>query len=164
MTPTETPDEQLEREIRGRDHASAATWFTGPESFTAMSARDRRTLLRLLDDARAERDAAFKMSKCECGPDEACANLVKHVANFAAEREAHEQTKVERDEARAANEGYPGIAHDFETCKADLAAVTKALRWVLDNTNRVALDTMLSIVDFVPPDIAATLVRVRESK
>lgn len=26
---------------------------------------------------RAERDAAFKMTKCECGPDEACANLVK---------------------------------------------------------------------------------------
>lgn len=29
--------------------------------------------LRLL----AERDAAFKMSRCECGPDECCANLVR---------------------------------------------------------------------------------------
>lgn len=26
---------------------------------------------------RAERDAAFKMSRCECGPDECCANLVR---------------------------------------------------------------------------------------
>ena len=27
---------------------------------------------------RAERDEAFRMSRCECGEDECCANLVKH--------------------------------------------------------------------------------------
>ena len=27
---------------------------------------------------RAERDAAFRMSRCECASDECCANLVKH--------------------------------------------------------------------------------------
>ena len=31
--------------IRARDAGSGALWFTGPESFTALAARDRRTLL-----------------------------------------------------------------------------------------------------------------------
>lgn len=35
---------------------------------------------------RAERDAAFKMSKCECGPDECCANLAKLHNDLAAAR------------------------------------------------------------------------------
>lgn len=43
MTP-----EQLE-EIRKRDAAAGALWFTGPASFTALAARDRRELLALLD-------------------------------------------------------------------------------------------------------------------
>lgn len=35
--------------IRARDAESGAIWFTGPASFTAQAARDRRTLLGLLD-------------------------------------------------------------------------------------------------------------------
>lgn len=35
-------------EIRKRDADAGELWFTGPESFTAMAARDRRTLLTLL--------------------------------------------------------------------------------------------------------------------
>lgn len=31
-----------------------------------------------LAEVTKERDEAFKMSRCECGPDECCANLVKH--------------------------------------------------------------------------------------
>lgn len=31
--------------IRERDQASGVTWFTGPASFTAQAARDRRALL-----------------------------------------------------------------------------------------------------------------------
>ena len=34
-------------------------------------------LRKQLERLTAERDAAFKMSKCECGPEECCANLVK---------------------------------------------------------------------------------------
>ena len=35
--------------IRKRDADSAALWFTGPASFTAQAARDRRELLREVD-------------------------------------------------------------------------------------------------------------------
>lgn len=35
--------------IRARDAESGATWFEGPASFTAQSARDRRTLLAEVD-------------------------------------------------------------------------------------------------------------------
>ena len=38
-----------------------------------------------IDRLKAERDAAFAMSRCECGPDECCANLVrlhKEIANL----------------------------------------------------------------------------------
>lgn len=37
---------------------------------------------------RAERDAAFAMSKCECGADEACANLARLRADMAELRKA----------------------------------------------------------------------------
>jgi hypothetical protein len=35
--------------IRARDASSGALWFTGPESFTALAARDRRALLAEID-------------------------------------------------------------------------------------------------------------------
>jgi hypothetical protein len=38
-------------DIEARDEASGSLWFTGPASFTAQAARDRRTLLVLLRDA-----------------------------------------------------------------------------------------------------------------
>ena len=38
---------------------------------------DNRRNQELFAKLTAERDAAFKMSKCECGPEECCANLVK---------------------------------------------------------------------------------------
>ena len=37
-----------------------------------------------------ERDAAFRMSRCECGPDECCANLVKLHEEIARLRKALE--------------------------------------------------------------------------
>lgn len=41
---------EAEREaIRARDAESGATWFTGPASFTAQGARDRRALLAEVD-------------------------------------------------------------------------------------------------------------------
>lgn len=43
-------------DIRKRDADSGALWFTGPASFTAQAARDRRALLAKLDEVQAERD------------------------------------------------------------------------------------------------------------
>lgn len=37
--------------IRQRDATSGALWFTGPASFTAQAARDRRDLLAAIDSA-----------------------------------------------------------------------------------------------------------------
>lgn len=40
------------KEIMKRDAESGALWFTGPASFTAQAARDRRALLAMLKDTR----------------------------------------------------------------------------------------------------------------
>lgn len=49
--------------------------------------------LRLsLSEALAERDAAFEMSKCECGTDEACRNLVE--ARATGRREGMEEREL----------------------------------------------------------------------
>lgn len=63
----------------------------------ALSAMEtvRETLKRECEALKAERDAAFRMSKCECASDEACANLVKW------ERQC-EALKAERDALRDA--------------------------------------------------------------
>jgi hypothetical protein len=37
--------------MRRRDREAAALWFTGPKSFTALAARDRRELLTMLAEA-----------------------------------------------------------------------------------------------------------------
>lgn len=50
---------------------------------------------------RAERDAAFAMSRCECGADEACANL----ARLRAEKD--EMRKATIEEAARAAEAHP---------------------------------------------------------
>lgn len=47
--------------VRDRDTESGATWFTGPASFTAQGARDRRYLLAKLDETVREY-SAIKMS------------------------------------------------------------------------------------------------------
>lgn len=56
---------------------------SGPEARSALAA------------LRAERDAAFTMSKCECGPDEACRNLV--AASTHAETAEAEVTRLTED-------------------------------------------------------------------
>jgi hypothetical protein len=40
-------------EIKARDAASGSLWFTGPESFTSLAARDRRDLLAEIDRLRS---------------------------------------------------------------------------------------------------------------
>jgi hypothetical protein len=45
-------------------------------------------LTQQLSDALAQRDAAFKMTKCECGPDECCQNLVRLYEQLAEARAA----------------------------------------------------------------------------
>lgn len=52
----------------------------GPE-FETVAKGDWDLLVKANESLREERDAAFKMSKCECGPDEACGNLVRAFAD-----------------------------------------------------------------------------------
>lgn len=57
-------------QIRARDAAAGALWFTGPESFTALAARDRRSLLAEIDrlNARiAQMRAAFEHHRVSSG-------------------------------------------------------------------------------------------------
>ena len=59
MTPAELA------EIRALDARSAPTWFTGPASFTALGARDRRALLHHVDALTAKlREIAGECAEC----------------------------------------------------------------------------------------------------
>ena len=58
------------------------------EARIARLERDLAAARRQKERLREERDAAFAMSKCECGPDECCANLVRLHRDLAAAREA----------------------------------------------------------------------------
>lgn len=53
---------ELLEAIRARDAESGPTWFTGPASFTAQAARDRRTLLGMLVDPGQAQFNAFQVS------------------------------------------------------------------------------------------------------
>lgn len=61
---------------------------------------------------RAERDAAFAMSKCECGADEACANLARLRADMA------EIRKATIEEAAKVAEGYAPRSFDSSAIAA----------------------------------------------
>lgn len=51
-------------DIRKRDAESGALWFTGPASFTALGARDRRALLAAYDALEAEKtEATAKLTR-----------------------------------------------------------------------------------------------------
>lgn len=64
-------------EIRARDRESGALWFTGPLSFTAQAARDRRALLGIIDAAPPDaQPKAAPRCPCNCAlpdPGKACA-------------------------------------------------------------------------------------------
>lgn len=53
-----------------------------------------------IERLRAERDAAFAMSRCECDTDEACTNLIAHLRRA-------EHAEEERDALRARIEAAP---------------------------------------------------------
>ncbi len=53
-----TPEELLA--AQKRDAATGDLWFTGPESFTALAARDRRALLAEVEALRANLDHAYE--------------------------------------------------------------------------------------------------------
>ena len=60
-----------------RCQSSGPVEFGRKENF--VSNWNRRACVSSATEAlRAERDAAFRMSRCECASDECCANLVKH--------------------------------------------------------------------------------------
>ena len=67
-----------------------------------------------------ERDAAFKMSRCECASDDACANLVKHEAALAA---ALARVKRLEDALRVAADSFLSLG-----CSVDAEDVEDALK------------------------------------
>jgi hypothetical protein len=81
---------------------------------------DRKTWKQQALKAEAERDAAFEMSRCECGTDEACANL----ARLHRERDAAVQ-----DAGRLRG----ALMNIMQTaCDADEAPAQDLLRQILD--------------------------------
>lgn len=70
-------------------HANASE----PCGYCALEA-DRDRLASEVERLTAERDAAFAMSKCECGTDEACANLGRLHAEVEALRKVLTEVRV----------------------------------------------------------------------
>jgi hypothetical protein len=120
---------------------------------------------------RAERDAAFKISRCECGADECCANLVKLHNELAAARAENESlradcgirqikgynegrstSKSEIDELRmklGISEGFIASAFDQrDKAQADLAAARELIReardWMPAYSMRDRIDAFLA--------------------
>ncbi len=73
------PADRLFPTVRCRGCFVEATGKDGDFSCSsAITAWNRRAPDQATEALRAERDAAFRMSRCECASDECCANLVKH--------------------------------------------------------------------------------------
>lgn len=93
---------------RGRDQPRGME-LCGP--VRAQLHQDRGDLLQVVDnlsarvaELEAKQDAVFRMSKCECGPEECCANLValhKRVAEIEAQRGVLRDALLRVKETRA---------------------------------------------------------------
>lgn len=102
-----------------------------------------RQLERELAEALEERDAAFAMSRCECGTDEACANLARLHAELAEARKAlinacdaarnfpANTCPASRHVQQMAEEllsgGYPMLAEEPGHCAESMLATVRAL-------------------------------------
>ena len=103
-------------------HSDTAWNIASQWSWTLAS--DTRTLAAQIDvalsEALAQRDAAFEMSKCECGPDEACRNLVE--ASATGRREGMEAIIAIAEDY--ANDAMPGSG--YRLACVDIAAAIRA--------------------------------------
>ena len=102
-----------------------------------------RQLERELAEALEERDAAFAMSRCECGTDEACANLARLHAELAEARKALanacDNTRdfpantcpasrhVQQMAEGLLSGGYPMLSEEPAHCAESMLATVKAL-------------------------------------
>jgi hypothetical protein len=92
------------RQTSERERLATILGWTGAISAdkAILDAIHRASELLRADEAeiaqlRAERDEAFRMSRCECGTNECCANLVKHSAELDALRAENEALRTVTD-------------------------------------------------------------------
>src|SRR5690606_34586964 len=78
-----------------------------------------------IEALRAERDAAFRMSRCECASDECCANLVKHQQR--AERLAEAGRRVTAAFRAHGSNITPDGGRTRAECEAAMLALDAAL-------------------------------------
>lgn len=88
----------------------------------------------------AERDAAFKMSRCECGPDECCANLVR----------LHKEIERLQNALNADSQAF-----QIECQKAEIERLQVFLRTCVDKMIDYEVDDTHENADFIVDCAAA---------
>ena len=162
-------DEQTLAEIRKRDKNYCRSPGVAP-----YAPDDRRTLLRLLDEARADLD--LMCSGVKIGQAATIKSLKAALAAVQAERDVQHAyqlnvlwkenaaIRAERDAAaRMAdrqNENARKWAADLAAVRAERDAAYEALKWLIRNTNAASIDMWLA-ENRVPPAVAAVLEKVR---
>jgi len=89
------------------------------------------TLRASLERAEAELDEAFKMSRCECGADECCANLVRACQETLAAQSTIAELRGALTEAIESIEDWSGYASPYFRDKYDVEGQIASLRSVL---------------------------------
>lgn len=65
-----------------------------------------------IERLRRERDAAFSLSRCECGTDECCRNLVASITRAESAERERDEARAERDALRERFEAAPVVVLD----------------------------------------------------
>lgn len=110
--------------------------MTTPTNDRQTSERER--LAEECEQLRAERDEAFRMSRCECGTNECCANLVKHSAELAALRAENEALRTVTHTCTECFEGQiQNFDGTFRTCE-HCGGTTKRQSFIRSKESRCA--------------------------
>lgn len=98
-------------------HEQTAAWCKNSFELRSITLCRHDEAMAEIDGLTKERDAAFAMSRCECGTDEACANLVAKDGEI--ERLQAENTALRQQLAEARNKALDEAATLIETIIRD---------------------------------------------
>lgn len=136
----EARNERLERlfAVQRRRSFEAGELWRSAHPGNDLTSPDLGELLQWLmaraDAAEKERDAAFAMSKCECGPDEACRNLAEQHVQIAALKAELQRLQYEKE---LIAEGIGLYQERAETAEARESKMRKALEPFIEFANQI---------------------------
>lgn len=108
------------------NRAIQVAYKMGFDAGTDFSEERLKEAIEQIRQLKEERDEAFKMSRCECGEDECCANLVKQL------RWLGDHASFE--------------PHMHHTAADRIEKLETALRWIVEQERQTAHPTVCAIV------------------